>query len=56
MYDTISGIIDHAWNSDLYGSEQQYIYYICGAVIVILLVVFIDLVYRIFGHFWNGKR
>lgn len=56
MYDIISGIISHTWDSSTYGNEQQYIYYIAGALIVILTVVFIDLVYRIFSHFWNGKR
>lgn len=51
MYDIISNIIDHSWSTG--SSEQQYIYYICGALIVILTCVFIDLVYRIIGHFWR---
>lgn len=51
MYDIISNIIDHAWVTN--SSEQQYIYYICGALIVILTCVIIDLVYRIIGHFWR---
>lgn len=55
MYDIIENIISHSWESN-YTSDQQYIYYICGAVIVIFTVVFIDLVYRVFSHFWNGKR
>ena len=52
MYDLISNIIDHSWISTSAG-EQQYIYYICGALIIILTVVFIDLVYRVFSHFWR---
>ena len=47
MYDLISALIGHTWQTN-YNGEQQYIYYIAGAVIVILLVVFIDLVYRLF--------
>lgn len=52
MYDLISGLIDHAWESS-YGGDQQYIYFICGALIVLFTVVIIDLVYRIIGHFWR---
>lgn len=52
MYDLISNLIDHNWITTNAG-EQQYIYYICGAVIIILLVVFVDLMYRVFRHFWR---
>lgn len=52
MYELIEGIIGHEWISN-YSGDQQYIYYICGAVIVILLCVFIDLIYRVFSHFWR---
>lgn len=52
MYDIVSSIIDHAWQSN-YTSDQQYIYYICGALIVLITCVLIDLVYRIFSHFWR---
>lgn len=51
MYDIISGIIDHNWVTS--SSEQQYIYYICGALIIILTCVFIDMVYRVFRHLWK---
>lgn len=50
MYDIISGIIDHSWISTNAG-EQQYIYYICGALIIVLMVTFIDLVRCIFRGF-----
>lgn len=53
MYDIISGIIDHSWQSN-YTTDQQYIYYIAGAVIILLTVVVIDLVYRTFSHFWRA--
>lgn len=51
MYDIIYGIINHPWTTGT--SEQQYIYYICGALIIILTVVFIDMVYRVFRSFWG---
>ena len=46
MYDIIAEIIDHVWQSN-YTSEQGYIYYICGALIIVLTAVFIDMVYKI---------
>lgn len=54
MYSIIEAIIDHNWVTG--SSDQQYIYYICGALIVIFTVVFIDLVYRVFFHFWRGGK
>lgn len=51
MYDLISNLIDHSWSTA--SSEQQYIYYICGALIIILTCVFIDMIYRVFSHFWR---
>lgn len=51
MYDIINQIISHNWTTGT--SEQQYIYYIAGSVIIILLVTFIDMVYRVFRHFWR---
>lgn len=51
MYDIISNIISHSWTTG--SSDQQYIYYICGALIVIFSCVIIDLVYRVFSHFWK---
>lgn len=52
MYDIISRIIDHSWSTG--DSAQQYVYYICGALIIVLTAVFIDMVYRVFSHFWRG--
>lgn len=51
MYDIIYGIIDHAYSTG--DNAQTYIYYICGAIIIILTCVFIDLIYRVFGSFWS---
>lgn len=54
MYDIIERIIAHSWtNGD---SMQQYIVYGCVCLIIIYSVVFIDLIYRIFSHFWRGGK
>lgn len=45
MYDIIESIINHDWLTQNAGA-QQYIYYICGTLIVLFSVTFIDLVYR----------
>ena len=52
MYDIIKNIIDHTWVAQS-TSDQQYVYYICGALIIVFAVVVIDLIYRIFSHFWR---
>lgn len=49
MYDIISSIIDHNWVTG--SNEQSTVYYICGSLIIILMVVFIDLVRSIFRGF-----
>lgn len=51
MYEIISSMIDHTWTSG--DSAQTYIYYICGAVIILLTCVFIDMIYRVFRSFWS---
>lgn len=50
MYDLISEIISHSWQSN-YTSDQQYIYYIAGALIIVLTVAFVDLVKSTFAQF-----
>lgn len=52
MYDIIYNIIAHDWTTG--SSDQQYIYYICGALIVLFSMVFVDLFYRLFSHCWRG--
>lgn len=52
MYDIISNIIDHEWISN-YSGEQQYIYYIACALIIILTVTVIDLFYRLIRSIFN---
>lgn len=53
MYDIIEQIIDHQWVSN-YSGDQQYIYYIVGAVIALLVVVFVDLIRDILCGFFRG--
>lgn len=46
MYTIIQNIINHTWvTSD---SAQQYIYFICGAVIILLVVSFLDIIRHLF--------
>lgn len=52
MYDIIDQIINHSWSTG--SSEQQYVYVIAGAILIVVTVSIIDLVYRIFSHFWHG--
>lgn len=51
MYDIIENLINHNWVTGT--SDQQYIYYICGALIILFTCVIIDMVYRVFSHFWK---
>lgn len=43
MYDVIEELINHQWQSN-YTSDQQYIYYIVGCLIVIFSVFVLDLI------------
>lgn len=51
MYNIINQIINHVWATN--DSMQQYIVYTCCVLICVLTAVFIDLVYRVFRHFWR---
>ena len=52
MYDIIENIIGHTWTTG--SSDQQYIFYCCIVLIIIFSCVFIDLIYRVFRHFWHS--
>lgn len=54
MYDLIYNLIGHAYETG--DSAQQYIYYISGALIIVLTAVFLDFLYRVFSHFWSGGK
>ena len=53
LYEIVRNMIDHTWVTTSQG-DQQYIYYICGAIIILVTVVLIDLIYRTFAHFWRS--
>lgn len=53
MYDIIAQIISHSWVTN--DSSQQYIFYTCCALIIVLTAVFIDMVVRIFFRFTGIK-
>lgn len=52
MYELIEGLIDHAWETG--SSEQTYIYYICGALILLFSTVLIDFLYRFLSGIFKG--
>lgn len=54
MFAIIQNIINHAWQSN-YGGDQQYIYYICGAVIVLSFVFVLDLLSQMVKSFRKSK-
>lgn len=54
MYDLISSIINHTWLTQNAG-EQQYVYYISGAVILLTVVFLFDLM-KSFVHVFSRKR
>lgn len=57
MFSVVERIIQHVWDTEAWNNtEQQIIYYICGALIIVFTCVFVDLVYRVFSHFWSGKK
>lgn len=54
MYDIVSQIIGHNWFGEA-ASEQEFIYCICGALILLFTVVFVDLIRDIIRSFvWRG--
>lgn len=55
MYDLIKTIIDHDWISN-YTSDQQYILYMCGTLITIYSVAFIDAIKSLLRAFLPGRR
>lgn len=53
LYDIVSGMIGHEWVSN-YSGDQQYIYPIVGALIILFTVQSIDMLYKTFAHFWRA--
>ena len=42
MYDVIETIINHIWDADSLTNEQEYIFCICGAMIILLTIWVLD--------------
>lgn len=53
MYDIIKNLINHAWQSN-YTSDQQYIYYIAGTVIILFVVWVFDIFTQLVKAFRRG--
>lgn len=51
MYEIIESMIAHTWETG--DSSQQIIYYICGALIIVITAVLLDMLYRTFSSFWR---
>lgn len=49
MYDLVTSLIGHVWDTGSYSNtEQQYVYCICGALIIVVLVLLGRWIDRIF--------
>ena len=55
MYDLIAEIINHVYQNN-YSGDQQYIYYICGALIICLTLALIDQIFGVFRSFVGRVR
>ena len=55
MYDIIAGIIDHAYQTN-YGGDQQYIYYIAGALIIVWSVAVVDAIKSVWRVFLPRRK
>lgn len=53
MYDIIRNLINHTWQSN-YTSDQQYIYYIAGTVIILFVVWVFDILTQLVKAFRRG--
>lgn len=53
MYDIIHNLINHTWQSN-YTSDQQYIYYIAGTVIILFVVWVFDILTQLVKAFRRG--
>lgn len=56
MFDVIKNLIDHTWDTSSYSSsEQQIIYYISGAIIVLIVCFTFNLISEIIASV-RGRR
>ena len=50
MYSEISAALGFYGSHFIY---DAFIFIVCGVMLIMLTYVFIDLIYRIFAHFWR---
>lgn len=55
MYEIVTRIIDHVWQSN-YSGDQQYIVLTCGALITVWSVAFIDAIKSLWRSFTPGRK
>lgn len=51
MYDIIRNIINHTWITQNAPGDQQILYYMASVAVLVLIVVFIDMVYKVLSSF-----
>lgn len=51
MFKIVQNIIGYTSSSG-YNSDST-ILYICGSLVILLTIMFIDLIYRVFRNFWR---
>lgn len=51
MFKIVQDIIGYT-SSSVYNSDST-ILYICGSLVILLTIMFIDLIYRVFRNFWR---
>ena len=54
MYDLIEQIISHLWDADSLTQEQEYIFMICGALIILITIWILDAISAFIINF--GKK
>lgn len=51
MYDIIKNIIDHTYSGGYSNGEEAYLYYICGSLIILFVILMFDTFRRLFRRF-----
>lgn len=51
MYDLLKNIIDHTWINQNAPGDQSILYYMATVVVCVLVVCFIDMVYKLLSAF-----
>lgn len=55
LYTIIEALISYTGDATTFGNtERQIIMGVSGALILLITVTLVDLLYRVFSHFWRG--